>query len=128
MEDSFLAAAITASLRQGGNRYRSPSARACRNYRGSAARRFGQAGGAWPQQQPGPSAMRGRSTLPRASSSAEKSANNPPSPPTGDQIAVQPQTPAELLESQYQALRRALAEDLLEQVKLCSPEFFEQLV
>jgi len=38
------------------------------------------------------------------------------------------QTPEEALESAYQSLRRTLAQDLLERVKACSPEFFEKLV
>ena len=38
------------------------------------------------------------------------------------------QTPEEVLESSYQDLRNALADDLLEQVRNCSPQFFEQLV
>lgn len=37
-------------------------------------------------------------------------------------------TPLEALENGYQSLRSALADDLLEQVKNCSPSFFEQLV
>ena len=37
-------------------------------------------------------------------------------------------TPEEILESSYQELRAALADELLEQVKACSPQFFEQLV
>ncbi len=37
-------------------------------------------------------------------------------------------TPEELLEDSYQALRRRLADDLLEQIKRCSPRFFEKLV
>lgn len=38
------------------------------------------------------------------------------------------ETPAELLERAYQDLRRELARELLEYVKKCSPQFFEQLV
>jgi restriction system protein len=37
-------------------------------------------------------------------------------------------TPEEVLESSYQDLRNALADDLLEQVKGCSPQFFERMV
>ena len=37
-------------------------------------------------------------------------------------------TPEELLESSYATLRDALAEELLDRVKSCSPAFFEQLV
>jgi restriction system protein len=37
-------------------------------------------------------------------------------------------TPEEVLESSYQDLRNALADDLIEQVKSCSPQFFERLV
>ena len=37
-------------------------------------------------------------------------------------------TPEEVLESSYQELRNALADELLEQVKKCSPHFFERLV
>lgn len=38
------------------------------------------------------------------------------------------QTPQEVLESSHQTLKRNLAQDLLTQVKKCSPRFFEQLV
>jgi restriction system protein len=38
------------------------------------------------------------------------------------------QTPEELLESSYQALRRQLANDLLDRIRNCSPAFFEKLV
>ena len=38
------------------------------------------------------------------------------------------QTPEELLEASYQALRRGLAQELLERIRNCSPEFFEKLV
>ncbi|MCL4203570.1 MAG: restriction endonuclease [Pirellulaceae bacterium] len=37
-------------------------------------------------------------------------------------------TPEEILESSYQELRAALADELLERVKCCSPQFFERLV
>ncbi len=38
------------------------------------------------------------------------------------------QTPVEAIESAYQALRGSLATELLQQIKECSPEFFERLV
>jgi restriction system protein len=38
------------------------------------------------------------------------------------------QTPEESLEAAYQTLRESLAGEILETVKKCSPEFFEQLV
>ena len=38
------------------------------------------------------------------------------------------QTPEELLEGSYQNLRLTLAQDLLERIKQCSPQFFEQLL
>jgi restriction system protein len=37
-------------------------------------------------------------------------------------------TPEELLESSYSKLRAALADDLIDRVKSCSPQFFERLV
>ena len=37
-------------------------------------------------------------------------------------------TPEELLESSYSTLRDALADELIERVKTCSPQFFERLV
>jgi restriction system protein len=37
-------------------------------------------------------------------------------------------TPDEVLEASYQSLRSALADEILEQVKSCSPTFFERLV
>lgn len=38
------------------------------------------------------------------------------------------QTPEEILQSSYQKLRRQLAQDLLDQILACSPQFFERLV
>jgi len=43
-------------------------------------------------------------------------------------LGVTQHTPEEVLESSYQDIRNALADDLLEQVKSCSPQFFERLV
>ena len=40
----------------------------------------------------------------------------------------EPKTPAEILESSYQSLRRELAQELLERIKKCSSHFFEELV
>lgn len=37
-------------------------------------------------------------------------------------------TPEELLESNYQNLRETLAQEILDRIALCSPQFFEQLV
>ncbi len=41
---------------------------------------------------------------------------------------VAAKTPDEVLESSYRELRAALADDILEQAKGCSPQFFERLV
>jgi restriction system protein len=38
------------------------------------------------------------------------------------------QTPEEVLEAGYQNLRRALASELLDRLKICSPSFFEEIV
>lgn len=38
------------------------------------------------------------------------------------------QTPQEILEASYQSLRRALAQELLDRIKACSPRFFESIV
>jgi len=38
------------------------------------------------------------------------------------------QTPTESLESNYRSLRSALAEEILDRIKACSPKFFENLV
>jgi restriction system protein len=46
----------------------------------------------------------------------------------GPDVADTERTPEEILEASYQGLRAALADDLLEQVKTCSPQFFERLV
>lgn len=40
----------------------------------------------------------------------------------------EPETPEELLENSYQNLRNNIAQELLSNVKSCSPEFFEKLV
>jgi len=45
-----------------------------------------------------------------------------------DNESTAAETPQETLEAAYQNLRKALAQDLLERVKACSSEFFEQLV
>ena len=48
---------------------------------------------------------------------------------TSTTITLDPKlTPEELLENSYQTLRNALANELLDQIKSCSPEFFERLV
>ena len=45
----------------------------------------------------------------------------------GNDESSQP-TPEEALESGYQSLRRELAQELLERIRICSPHFFEKLV
>ncbi len=50
------------------------------------------------------------------------------SSPVETQPQDETQTPEELLGESYQTLRKALADDLLDQVKECSPAFFERLV
>jgi restriction system protein len=45
-----------------------------------------------------------------------------------EDVGVVAQTPEERIETAYQELREALAEDLLQQVKECSDKFFERLV
>ena len=47
---------------------------------------------------------------------------------TESQPAAELETPEELLEVSYQNLRLSLAQELLERVKQCSPQFFEHLV
>lgn len=47
---------------------------------------------------------------------------------TGATSTDRPETPEESLETNYESLRAALAEDLLQRVKLASPQFFEELV
>ena len=42
--------------------------------------------------------------------------------------ATNSQTPTESIAAQYQKLREALASDILERIKKCSPHFFERLV
>lgn len=46
----------------------------------------------------------------------------------GTDVADAEQTPQELLEASYQNLRRALAQELLDRIKACSPRFFESIV
>jgi restriction system protein len=48
--------------------------------------------------------------------------------PIGVEKDVPDETPEETLESAYQALKENLAGELLEMVKKCTPDFFEQLV
>ncbi|MCH7577001.1 MAG: restriction endonuclease [Chloroflexi bacterium] len=48
--------------------------------------------------------------------------------PTGQRAVAEEGTPEELLESSYQSLRTSLAKELLDRVKACSPDFFEELV
>jgi restriction system protein len=43
-------------------------------------------------------------------------------------VFLQTQTPNESLEFNYRSLRSALAEELLDRIKSCSPQFFESLV
>ncbi len=46
----------------------------------------------------------------------------------GQDLDRHEQTPEEILEASYSDLRRALADELLERIKGCSPKFFERLV
>jgi restriction system protein len=46
----------------------------------------------------------------------------------GEEVVEDKKTPDEVLEASYRDLRNALADELLEQVKGCSPAFFERLV
>ena len=50
-----------------------------------------------------------------------------PQPPPQPPIAVET-TPEELIETGFRQVQNALASDLLERVKGCSPAFFERLV
>ncbi len=43
-------------------------------------------------------------------------------------VAIDGQTPEEVLEASYQELRRALADELIERIMKCPPKFFEELV
>lgn len=45
-----------------------------------------------------------------------------------DDVTEKTRTPEEILEAGYQNLRRDLAQDLLDRIMGCSPEFFERLV
>jgi restriction system protein len=45
-----------------------------------------------------------------------------------DRAIAETQTPEEALETSYQELRRALAQDLIDRIMACSPKFFENLV
>lgn len=53
---------------------------------------------------------------------------NEPITAGGDNESSDFETPEETLEAAYQNIRKTLALDLLEKVKACSPDFFEQLV
>ena len=44
------------------------------------------------------------------------------------EVSISDQTPEEVLEYSYQDLRNTIAQDLINKVKLCPPEFFEKLV
>jgi len=52
----------------------------------------------------------------------------PPGLVTASISGVYLQTPTESLESNYRSLRSALAEEILDRIKACSPKFFENLV
>lgn len=57
-----------------------------------------------------------------------RSRDKEPSSSGTDELQTDEQTPEESLELAYQKVRRGLATELLQTVKNCSPEFFEQLV
>ena len=48
--------------------------------------------------------------------------------PSPSAVKETTETPEEVLEESYQELRRGLADELLEHIKSCSPQFFEKLV
>lgn len=50
-----------------------------------------------------------------------------PEDESADEVEVDTRTPEELLESSYQTLKDKLADELLERVKLGTPQFFERL-
>jgi restriction system protein len=54
--------------------------------------------------------------------------NVPAGSATASISGVYLQTPTESLESNYRSLRSALAEEILDRIKACSPKFFENLV
>lgn len=60
------------------------------------------------------------------SSDEEETRSEKPAKPAA--VEESGETPEEVLESSYQELRRKLAEELLERIKACSPQFFEKLV
>ncbi len=63
--------------------------------------------------------------------SFHKSSSSPgraPEPVVGHNTNLAQQTPQELLEESYQALREQTASDLLERIQKASPRFFEKLV
>jgi len=57
-----------------------------------------------------------------------KSTNSSPEQLEAPDETVSNATPEELLDASYSTLRSALADELIERVKSCSPEFFERLV
>jgi restriction system protein len=59
--------------------------------------------------------------------SGKKSDNEVPEREETSELS-ETRTPQEIIETNHRALREALAQDLLEKVKSCSPEFFEKLV
>ena len=60
--------------------------------------------------------------------SKRKPPTEKPSPPGASQIELEKRTPEELVESGYQDIRDGLAKEIIQQVKDCSPAFFERLV
>lgn len=48
--------------------------------------------------------------------------------PSAPELPSTTETPEELLEESYQELRRRLADELLDRIKACDPQFFEKLV
>jgi restriction system protein len=57
--------------------------------------------------------------------SSEKSDNDAQNQEVDDTVQ---QTPQEILEENFQILRQSLAQEILETIKSCSPQFFERLV
>jgi restriction system protein len=66
--------------------------------------------------------------LSRYPSFAEFFARTPSDENLPEVVAEETKTPDEVLDSSYQSLRAALADELLDQMKQCSPAFFERLV
>lgn len=80
------------------------------------------------QRKPSRIDMKFLEQFPEYTAFAALSRTAPEAEPSAPEPLAATETPEELLDESYQELRRRLADELLDRIKACDPQFFEKLV